>query len=76
MPNLKSGTLVKNDDLIEAIKLSKQGLIEFRVNENADIMAKIGLRSFENDAIFNNFDALAKALVKKRPESLKGKNIK
>ena len=46
MPNTKSGTLVKPDELIEAVKVSKQGQIEFRINEHADIMVKIGLREF------------------------------
>lgn len=46
MPNVKSGTLVKQDELIDAVKLSKQGQIEFRVNEFADVMVKIGLRQF------------------------------
>ncbi len=73
MPNSKSGTLVKNEGLSEAIKLSKQGLIEFRVNDNADILSKIGVKDFDNEAIFKNFDALAVALAKKKPESIKGK---
>jgi len=47
MPNVKSGTLVKPDELLETVKVSKQGQIEFRVNDNADIMCKIGLRNFE-----------------------------
>lgn len=33
MPNVKSGTLVKNDTLLEAIKSSKQGMIEYRIND-------------------------------------------
>lgn len=49
MPNVKSGTLVKPDELLEAVKLSKQGQIEFRVNEHSDIMVKIGLREFQED---------------------------
>ena len=32
MPNVKSGTLVKQDKLEETIKTSKQGLIEYRVD--------------------------------------------
>ena len=49
MPNAKSGTLVKPAELLETVKLSKQGQIEFRINEHSDIMVKIGLREFEND---------------------------
>ena len=73
MPNVKSGTLVKPDELLEAVKLSKQGQIEFRVNEHSDIMVKIGLREFNEDQLFTNFDAFARALVKRKPESIKGK---
>jgi large subunit ribosomal protein L1 len=73
MPNVKSGTLVKPDELIEAVKISKQGQIEFRVNEHADIMVKIGLRDFQDDQLFTNFDAFARALVQKKPEAVKGK---
>ena len=73
MPNVKSGTLVKPEELIESVKLSKQGQIEFRVNEHADIMIKIGLREFEDDQLFVNFDAFARALVAKKPEAVKGK---
>ena len=73
MPNVKSGTLVKAEELLEAVRLSKQGQIEFRVNEHADIMVKIGLREFQEDQLLTNFDAFARALVKKKPESIKGK---
>lgn len=72
MPNLKSGTLVKPDELLNAIKISKQGQIEFRVNEHSDIMVKIGLREFDEQSLFTNFDAVARALAMKKPESIKG----
>jgi large subunit ribosomal protein L1 len=76
MPNLKSGTLVKPENLLESVKLSKQGQIEFRVNEHSDIMVKIGLRNFENDNLMMNYDSVARALAQKKPESIKGKDIK
>ena len=73
MPNVKSGTLVKADQLLETVRLSKQGQIEFRVNENADIMVKIGMKDFEDDALKQNFNALANALMAKKPETIKGR---
>ena len=73
MPNVKSGTLVKADELLEAVKLSKQGLIEFRVNDGSFIMAKIGQRNFSQEDLMTNYDALTMAIAKKRPESVKGK---
>lgn len=73
MPNAKSGTLVKPDELSQAIKESKQGLIEFRVDEHAFIKNKIGKRKFESGDLFENLDAVMRAIVAKRPASVKGK---
>lgn len=73
MPNVKSGTLVKPNELLETVKVSKQGQIEFRVNENSDIMVKIGLKKFDDESLMSNYDAVAKALANKKPESIKGK---
>jgi ribosomal protein L1 len=44
MPNLKSGTLVKPDSLIEAVKASKQGMIDF-TDENLQINLDALLKS-------------------------------
>jgi len=63
MPNVKSGTLVKADDLLDAVKTSKQGLIEFRVNEGATIMNKFGKRSFTDENLAVNLDALLRSIV-------------
>lgn len=76
MPNIKSGTLVKQHELVDAVKQSKQGLVEFRVNEGAFIMNKIGLRAFDNEKLLENLNALMDAIARKKPESLKGKYFK
>jgi len=75
MPNVKSGTLVKPDDLMETVKQSKQGLIEFRVNENGTIMGKFGKRDFPDENLQTNLDSFIKAVARKRPESVKGKYL-
>lgn len=75
MPNVKSGTLVKPDDLIETVKQSKQGLIEFRINSSSFILSKIGLRDFSADQLTHNFDALMMALLAKKPDSVKGRYL-
>ena len=51
MPNTKSGTLVSQDQIVEQVRQSKEGLIEFRVNPESFIMTKIGLRSFDADKL-------------------------
>lgn len=48
-------------------------MVEFRVNDGAFIMNKIGKRNFKDEDLHTNFDALLSAIAKKRPESLKGK---
>ena len=73
MPNVKSGTLVKQEELLECVKLSKQGLIEYKINSAAFIMNRIGLREFDNDKLEENFEALVHALVSKKPEVIKGR---
>lgn len=73
MPNTKSGTLVKRDEIVEQVRQSKQGLVEFRVNPESFIMNKIGIRTFEGEALHHNFDALMMALIARKPESVKGR---
>jgi len=73
MPNVKSGTLVKQHELLETVKLSKQGLVEFRVNDAAFIMNRIGHRVFENESLAQNLNAMMEAIALKKPESVKGK---
>lgn len=65
MPNVKSGTLVKPDDLIDTVRQSKQGLIEFRVNEAGTIMGKFGRRDFTDDALNQNLTAFLRAIASK-----------
>lgn len=73
MPNVKSGTLVKPDELIPTVKQSKMGLVEFRVNDAAFIMNKIGKRDFKDEDLQSNLDAIMSAISKKRPDTIKGK---
>ena len=73
MPNVKSGTLVKQHELIETVTSAKQGLIEFRINDGSFIMNRIGKRSFESGALVDNLNAYMTAIAQKKPESIKGK---
>lgn len=73
MPNVKSGTLVSQDQIVEQVKQSKTGLIEFRVNPESFIMTKIGLREFKPDQLESNLDALMEALANRKPEAIKGR---
>lgn len=76
MPNVKSGTLVKIEDLIESVKLSKQGLVEYRCSEFSTIMSKIGKRDFETSDLITNANSLLLSIAAKRPDSVKAKYFK
>ena len=73
MPNVKSGTLVKQNELIETVTQAKQGLIEFRIKETSYIMSKIGNKNFADEDLQKNLHALMTAIAKKKPDSVKGK---
>jgi len=76
MPNVKSGTLVKPDVLLESVKQSKQGLVEYRVTEDGTIMNKIGMRAFDNEDLIRNAEALIHSVASKKPDSVKGRFFK
>lgn len=74
MPNPKAGTVTT--DVVKAIKESKAGKIEYRLDKTNIIHCPIGKASFGADKLFENFDALITAIVKAKPESSKGQYIK
>ena len=76
MPNIKSGTLVKQHELVETVRQSKEGLVEFRVDDGCAIKGKIGQRNFKDEDLLENMNAWMKAIALKKPESVKGKYFK
>lgn len=74
MPNPKVGTVTT--DVARAIKETKAGRVEFRVERAGIIHAPIGRASFDADKLAENFMALMEVLNKLRPASVKGVYIK
>ncbi|GAB6139220.1 50S ribosomal protein L1 [Halanaerobaculum tunisiense] len=71
MPNPKVGTVTF--DLEEAISELKAGKIEYRADKAGNVHAPIGKDTFTVDELYENFVGLMEALVKSRPEGVKGR---
>lgn len=74
MPNPKVGTVTF--EVGKAVKESKAGKVEFRVEKAGIIHAPVGKVSFDSDKLKGNVLALVEALVKAKPSAAKGVYIK
>ncbi|MGH7714123.1 MAG: 50S ribosomal protein L1 [Gemmatimonadaceae bacterium] len=70
MPNPKAGTVTM--DIGRAVRESKAGKIEFRVDKSGNVHAAIGKVSFTVDALVQNFGALMDQIVRSKPSAAKG----
>ena len=74
MPNPKTGTVTF--DVATAIKETKAGKVEYRVDKTGVIHVGVGKVSFEADKLRDNTKALLDAVVKAKPSTAKGKYVK
>ncbi len=70
MPNPKAGTVTF--DVAKAVKESKGGKIEFRVDKGGNVHAPIGKVSFTAEALERNFAAFMDQIVRSKPSAAKG----
>jgi large subunit ribosomal protein L1 len=74
MPNPKVGTVTF--DIGRAVKESKSGKVEFRVEKAGIIHAPVGKVSFDGEKLQENILALFDALMKAKPPAAKGTYVK
>ena len=74
MPNPKAGTVTFN--VGNAVRETKAGKIEFRVDKAGNVHAPIGKVSFGVEALETNFTAFMDQIVRAKPAAAKGVYVK
>jgi large subunit ribosomal protein L1 len=74
MPNPKTGTVTP--DVTNAVKETKAGKVEYRVDKTGVIHVPVGRVSFSSEKITANAKALIDAVIKAKPATAKGKYVK
>src|SRR5881392_3446946 len=74
MPNPKTGTVTF--DVATAVRETKAGKVEYRVDKTGVIHVGIGKVSFEQDKLRDNAQMLLDAVVRAKPSTAKGKYVK
>ncbi len=74
MPNPKAGTVTFN--VGNAVRETKAGKIEFRVDKAGNVHAPIGKVSFGLEALETNFTAFMDQIVRAKPAAAKGVYVK
>jgi large subunit ribosomal protein L1 len=74
MPNPKTGTVTF--DVAKAIKETKAGKVEFRVDKAGIVHCPIGKIQFDGPKLAENAHAVINAVVKAKPAAAKGKYVK
>ena len=74
MPNPKAGTVTM--DVAKAVKESKAGKVEYRVDKQSIVHIGLGKVSFGTDKLLENANTFFESLKSQKPNSLKGTYVK
>ncbi len=74
MPNPKAGTVTP--DIGKAVRDIKAGKLEYRVDRQGNVHLVIGKRSFEEQALAENYLAVVDEILRAKPAAAKGKYVK
>ena len=73
MPNPKTGTVTM--DVAKAVEDIKKGKVEYRVDKEGNINLLIGKKSFDDEKLVENFNAIKEVIQRARPAAVKGTYI-
>jgi len=74
MPNPKLGTVTV--DVAKAVSEQKSGKVEYRTEKTGIVQVLIGKKSFTEEQLRQNFNAVVGAILKAKPSSSKGTYLK
>ncbi len=74
MPNPKLGTVT--NEIIKAVKDIKSGQVEIKNDKDGNVALSIGKKSFSDENLINNFNAVVNTIIKEKPAGVKGNLIK
>ena len=74
MPNPKLGTVT--NEIIKAVKDTKSGQVEIKNDKDGNVGLSIGKKSFSNENLIKNFNAVVDTIIKEKPTGVKGNFVK
>ncbi len=74
MPNPKLGTVT--NEIIRSVKDIKSGQVEIKNDKDGNVGLSIGKKSFSDENLIKNFNAVVDTIIKEKPEGVKGNLIK
>tara|TARA_Y100001934_G_C12311577_1_gene755206 strand:- start:701 stop:1408 length:708 start_codon:yes stop_codon:yes gene_type:complete len=76
MPNPRTGTVVKTDDIARAINDSKKGRVEYKLDKTSIMHISVGKVSFTEEQLIDNIKTLMYDIIKSKPSGIKGQLLK
>ena len=74
MPNPKLGTVT--NEIIKTVKDAKSGQIEIKHDKDGNVGLSIGRKSFSDENLIKNFNAVVDTIIKEKPTGVKGNFVK
>ena len=74
MPNPKLGTVT--NEIIKAVKDIKSGQVEVKNDKDGNVGLSIGKKSFSDENLIKNFNAVVDTIIKEKPAGVKGNLVK
>ncbi len=76
MPNPRTGTVVQQDGIPQAISDAKKGRVEFRLDRTGLIHVPIGKASFDDELLMDNLVTLVDNVMRSRPSGVRGQFLR